>query len=346
MSESAGSRLSSQDKVEQPPDVAIVSETGRGESGGKPSICIATIHHVRQYMDGELQIDRFLESLNDQTDLPDEVLILDIKPDLEPPHLERFERLAGRVRVLRRPMKTIQEGFWFYSEARNELLAACRQEVMIWLDADERPDPDVVEKVRRRFADDYVAAGIIRLRPLPRYWERADELRYFAQTGHMSARLRIFRTDLLRSLGGFEERKPEWGSLASKIYPLADNGQIEIRHDKIYASHESVKRILTAHPIRALSHYKRSKRSIVKSRLVLVAYTLFFVIPVALGRPVLGLFILLVPPVLLYLNHLVKSLKALGDYSDAGPIHVPGAALLGLIESFNHVVSTAMSAGE
>lgn len=170
-------------------------------------------------MDGELMIDRFLDAIHRQTDPPDRVLICDTQPSRPKPHLGRYGELKKRVQVIERPMKTIQEGFNFYPRARNEVLKACREDVIIWVDADERLDPDVVGRAREIFRDEDFAAGILCLRPIPRYWEIAEELRYVAREGHITARLRIFRTDLLKSLGGFEKEKPEWGTSQPRSTP-------------------------------------------------------------------------------------------------------------------------------
>jgi hypothetical protein len=306
-----------------------------------PSICVATIHHVRQCAGSELKIDRLMEALNMQTDLPERVLILDTRPFLPGPHLERYPGLAGRVRTIASPMKTVQEGFNFYARARNQLLAECREDVVIWLDADEWPGPDLVGRLRTRFSDPSVDAAILCLRPSPGYWRTADELQYFAKEGHVRARLRIFRTDLLRSLGGFEPGKPEWGNLSSRINLLAGEGRVAVSHERLCASHDSSPGV-GLHTLRLLLMQSQPRSSIRKARALLGAFALWVVAPIILGAPAVGLSILFLVPGLLFLVYLVRCLRALGRHETARPIHAPGASLVWLLETADRVLAAAL----
>ena len=312
-----------------------------GPAARMPSICVATIHHVRKCVGSELKIDRLMEALNMQTDLPERVLILDTRPFLPQPRLERYPGLAGRVRVIASPMKTLQEGFNFYPRARNELLSECREDVVIWLDADEWPGPDLVERVRDRFSDPSVGAAILCLRPSPGYWRTADELQYVAKEGHARARLRIFRTGLIRSLGGFEPGKPEWGSLSSRISPLVEEGRLAVSHERLYAWHDASVRV-GLHSLRLLLMQRQPRSSIRKARALLGAFALSVVVPILAGAPAVGLSILFLVPGLVLLVYMARCLRALGRHATSRPAHAPGAALVWLAGTANRILAAAL----
>jgi len=316
-----------------------IDEDGRGRA---PSICVGTIHHVRTYMDGELMIDRFLDALEEQEDHPDSILICDTRPDLPRPRSRETGSIGNRIRVIDRPMRTLQEGYNFYPRARNEVLGACGEDVIIWADADERLDPDVVRRTREIFGDGNTAAGVLCLRPMDGYWEISQELEITARVGHPTARLRIFRTEMLKNLGGFQDDKPEWGALASIYYPMAAEGKIRISHEKLYATHDHRADILHIHKLRLLSHQQTTSRRTQVARAVVVTYAAPILISMVIGRPLLALLFLLLPPAAIYLLKLVKSLLVLEKLDAAGIRHSPGAALIGLMHTVIEVLSRAL----
>jgi len=311
--------------------------------GSRPTICIGIVLHVRQFSDGCLKIESLLQSLEQQSDLPDTILICDTQPDEVQPDFSKFPKIRDRITVLRFPMRTVQEGYNFYPSARNRILSACRSDIIIWLDADERPDLCPVENVRRTFVNGVYGAGVLCFRGRPGYWNVCEDLSYASNKGFREVHLRIFRVDMLRAMGRFEEGKWEWGTLATKVWDLQRKGKVKVSLQKNYVVHDNECKIFSLHPARLISLMRHPTRRVLKARIAIATQVLVALVLSISGYAVLGVLLFLLPFVAAYFSALGKSRKGLRLVPEARFRHIWGAALLSVYYRWSELIALSMS---